>query len=334
MGQYDTTGTKPKFTPSTLANNMNNTANAPIFGLMIEGRDGLYAGVDQRSGMFVSWRKDNKSAFPAPVQVTVAANTTPLPSGSYFDPALGYVDNKLKLFYLDKINSIIMRDLKTTIASNVLTKAELQGNGTAVATLGIRPHSPTPIIDKLGEVRGLLMSGNFGSDSDMYFQASLNNKDTPVKLFDSTQWMNNGGVAGGRFFFANNANYANADVAEVAWLLGSNTALGGTATMTLGCRNAKSVAPVVSIVFLSLNINAGTAAPITLPGFNGAYALAGSILPITNMVGINKDEVAHFSTTVPNTPGLKGKRITIQALSLPKGNVTPTLTNTSTLEFK
>ncbi len=49
MGQYDTTGTKPTFTPSKLANAMNNTANAPIFGLMIEGRDGLYAGAKPAS---------------------------------------------------------------------------------------------------------------------------------------------------------------------------------------------------------------------------------------------------------------------------------------------
>ncbi len=334
MGQYDTTGSSPTFTPSTLANAMNNTSNAPCFGLMIEGRDGLYAAVDQASGIFVSWRQDNKSAFPAPVQVTVAPNTTPLPSGSYFDPALGYVDNMLKLFYIDKVNSIIMRDLQTTITNNVLTKAELQGNGVVVANMSIRAHSPTPIIDKNGEVRGLWMAGNSGSDSDMFFMPSLNTKDAPIKVFDNTAWLNNGGVAGGRFFFVNSANYPIAHSAEVAWLLGSNTVIGGTATMTLGCRNPKTTtAPVVSRVALSLNLNAGTANPIPIPGWNGGYALSGNILIFATMIGLGQDELAHWSQAVPNDPTLKGTRVSVQALSAPQG-IPPTLTNTATLEFK
>jgi hypothetical protein len=56
------------------------------------------------------------------------------------------------------VNSIIMRDLKTTVTNNILTKAELQGNGVAIVTATGMPHSPTPVIDKLGEVRGLWMS--------------------------------------------------------------------------------------------------------------------------------------------------------------------------------
>ena len=155
----------------------------PCFGLMIEGRDGLYAAIDQRTGVFVSWRKDNKSAFPAPVQVTAATSTPVLP-GTYLDPALGYVDNKLKLFYIDKVTSVYMRDLKPTFTNGVLTKAEVQGNGTVVASLAIRSHSPTPIIDKNGEVRGLWMAANAGGDSDMYFMPSLNSLDKPIKLFD------------------------------------------------------------------------------------------------------------------------------------------------------
>ncbi|MHC4078898.1 MAG: hypothetical protein ACYST0_10725 [Planctomycetota bacterium] len=337
MGQYDTTGTKPTFTPSTLANKMNNTVNAPCFGLMIEGRDGLYAALDQKTGVFVSYRKDNKSAFPTPIQVTVAPNTTrPLPP-QWADPALGYVGGKLKLFYADKVNSIIMRDLKTTVVNNVLTKAELQGNGTVVASLTMMSHSPTPITDKGGEVRGLLMGGSpsTSGDSDMYFQASLNNLDKPVKLFDDSLWMNNGGLAGGRVFFAHyvNAAYLSAEVADIAWLVGSNTALGGTATITLGCRNPLSVSPVVSRVALSFKLNAGTRTPIVIPGWNGAYALAGPELIFTNMVAINRDELAHWSQTVPNDTNLKGVRVSIQALSVPQ-SVSPTFTNTATLEFK
>ncbi|MHC4920691.1 MAG: hypothetical protein ACYTKC_14015 [Planctomycetota bacterium] len=336
MGQYDTTGTKPTFTPSTLANKMNSTTSTACFGLMIEGRDGLYAAIDYSNGVFVSYRKDNTSPFPAPLQVTVAPNTTPLPTGSWLDPALGYVGNQLMMFYIDKVNSIIMRNLNTTVFNNILTQAQLQGNGVAVATLTIRPHSPTPIIDRLGEVRGLWMAGSLttSGDSDMYFMPSLNTKDVPIRVFDSTAWMNNGGVAGGRLFFANNeAPNNSASVAEAAWLLGSNTVLGGTATITLGCRNPLSVSPVVSKVALSFNLTAGTRTPIVIPGWNGAYALAGPELIFTNMVGLNRDELAHWSQTVPKDNNLKGVRVSIQALSMPQ-SVSPTFTNTATLEFK
>jgi len=333
MGQYDTTGTTPTFTPSTLANNMNNTAKAHCFGLMIEGRDGLFAGVDWSDGAYASWRKDNKSPFPVPVLITAASGASPLPTQKYIDPAFGYVDNKLKFFYVNYVNSIMMQDFRPTFTSGVLTRAEVTGTAVAVANMTMRPHSPTPIIDKLGEVRGLWMAGNTGTDSDMYFMPSLNTKDTPQQVFDNTLWLNNGGVAGGRLFFANTAVGTSAAIGEVAWLLGSNTALGGTATMTLGVRNSKSLAPAVSRVALSLKLNAGTQTALPIPGWNGAYALAAPIIVFTNMVAIDRDELAHWSQSVPQDNALRGLRVAIQALALPQG-IIPTLTNTATLEFK
>jgi len=333
MGQYDTTGTTPTFTPSTLANNMNNTANARCFGLMIEGRDGLFAAVDWNNGAHMSWRKDNKSAFQVPVMITAASGASPLPTQKYIDPALGYVDNKLKLFYVNYAASIMMQDVRPTFTSGVLTKAEVTGTAVAAATMTTLPHSPTPIIDKLGEVRGLWMATFIGGDSDMYFMPSLNTADTPIKLFDDTLWLNNGGVAGGRLFFATTAVGTSAAVGEVAWLVGSNTALGGTATMTLGCRNSKSVAPVVSKLALSLKLNAGTQAPLPIPGWNGGFALAAPIIVFTNMVAIGKDELAHWSAAVPQDTALRGLRVAVQGLALPQG-LPPTLTNTATLEFK
>jgi hypothetical protein len=333
MGQYDTTGTTPKFTPSTLGNNMNNVSKAHCFGLMIEPRDGLYAAVDWVDGVYLSWRKDNQTAFPAPVKITAASGATPLPARRYLDAAPGYVDKKLKLFYANYAGSIVMQDINPTFSNNVLTKAEVQGPAAPVANLSITPHSPTPIIDKNGEVRGLWMGGSSGSDSDMYFMPSLNAKDTPIKLFDNTQWMNNGGVAGGKLFFANNANGASASVAEVGWLVGSNTTIGGTATMTLGCRNPQGLAPVVSRVALSLKLNAGTQAPVAIPGWNGGFALTGPILIFTTVVGLDRDELAHWSQGVPNDNTLKGLRVAVQGLATPQG-VNPTLTNTATLEFK
>ncbi len=334
MGQYDTTGTTPTFTPSTLANNMNNTSKSPCFGLMIEGRDGLYAAVDWNDGPHMSYRQDNKSAFAVPVKITAASGATPLPTASYLDPSLGYVDNKLKLFYIDRATNIMMQDITPTISNNVLTKADVQGQAVAVANMSIMPHSPTPIIDKNGEVRGLWLAGLSGSDSDMFFMPSLNTLDAPIKVFDNTAWMNNGGVAGGRLFFANTAVGTSASVGEVAWLLGSNTVINGTATMTLGCRNPKTTTgPVVSRVALSLNLNTGTATPIPIPGWNGGYALSGNILIFATMIGLGQDELAHWSQAVPNDPTLKGIRVAVQGLAAPQG-VNPTLTNTTILEFR
>jgi len=334
MGQYDATGTTPTFTPSKLANNMNNTSKSDCFGLMIEGRDGLFSAVDWSDGPYLGYRPNNTSAFQVPVRITVALGGSPLPPAGYVDPAPGYVDNKLKLFYTDTAANILMHDMTATIRNNVLVKAELQGKAVPVVTAGVRPHSPTPIIDQGGEVRGLWMAMNANtSDSDMYFMPSLNPKDIPIKGYDTARWSNNGGVAGGTLFFVDSANYNIANSSEVAWILGSNTPLGGIATITLGCRNSKSSAPVTSYLALSMKVNAGTRSPVTIPGWNGSYALADPILILTTVVSTDKDERAHWSSSVPNRSSLKGQRIAIQALSLP-GGISPTFTNTATLEFR
>ncbi len=332
MGQYDTTGSTPTFKPDHRADKMNNTSKADCFGLMIEGRDGLFASVDWNDGAYLGWRIDNTSAFQTPVKIGAASGATPLP-GTYIDPSLGYVDNKLKLFFTDKVNSIFMQDITPTIQNNVLVRAVMEGKPVAVATLGIRPHSPTPIIDQGGEVRGLWMAANSGNDSDMYFVGGLSTNDKPIKVYDNTGWMNNGGVAGGTLFFVSNDNYNIARNGQVAWLLGSNTSLGSIATMTLGCRDPKNSSSVLSRIALSIKANAGTQTPVSIPGWNGSYALADPILVFTSMSSTDADELAHWSTSVPNQPALKGQRISIQGLCIPQG-VNPTLTNTATLEFK
>ena len=177
------------------------------------------------------------------------------------------------------------------------------------------------------------MASAAGSDSDMFYMPSLNANDTPIKVFDNTAWLNNGGIAGGTLMFANTGVGTSASWGEAAWLVGSNTPVGGTATMTLGCRNSKSAAPVVSKVALSLKLNGGTSTPLPIPGWNGSYALAGPILIFTSMVALDKDETAHWSQSVPQDNNLKGVRVAIQALSSPQG-LPPSLTNTATLEFK
>ena len=90
---------------------------------------------------------------------------------------------------------------------------------------------------------------------------------------------------------------------------------------------------MVSKVALSLKFNTGPQAPLPIPGWNGGFALAGSIIVFTNMVGLGKDELAHWNQTVPQDNALKGLRIAIQGVALPQG-INPTLTNTATLEFK
>jgi hypothetical protein len=279
----------------------------------------------------LSYRPNNTSAFQVPVKITAATGATPLPTAGYVDPAPGYVDNKLKLFYTDLVSNILMQDITPIIRNNVLVKAELQGRAVAVATPGLRPHSPTPIIDKGGEVRGLWMAANANSsDGDMYFMPSLNPKDIPIKRFDTARWSNNGGVAGGRLFFVDSANYNIGLSTDVSWILGSNTPLGGIATITVGCRNLRSTGPLPTHLALSVS---GAQTPVTIPGWNGSYALGGSILVFTSIVSNNRDELAHWSSTVPNHKSLRGVRIAIQGISLPQG-LPPTFTNTAWLEFK
>ena len=335
MGQYDATKTPHTFTPNTQANRMNNTSNGNHFGLMLEPRDALCCAVDQRDGIYFSARKNVASAFPAPVKVSVAPNTPAVPAGFYVDPAAGYVDNKLVLFYTDKVTRIIMRELKLTFDTNGnLTAAQMQAVNT-VSSFTIRPHSPTPMIDKAGNVQGLWMAQNVGGDSDMFFLPGLTSKDVAVKVYDTVAtWLNNGGVAGGRLFFADygttTTRYLAAQVGRVAWLLGSNTSLGGTATMTCGVHNPqRPFKPVVTQVALAL----GVAPPIPFGGFNGMLAVRPPFLLLIRMISFDADETAHWSAPVPNDTRLIGRRIAVQGLSAPTGQ-TFTLTNTATLEIK
>lgn len=335
MGQYDTTGNAPVFKPNTQANAMNDINDGGQFSLMIEPRDGLFATVDRKSGMFISRRLAPNLAFPNPVMLTPQSGT-PAPPGNYLDPAPGYVDGKLHVFYTESATEIHMRELFLTrnTAGN-LSKAEM-GPVKVIVKLSNRPHSPTPLIDRAGNVQGMLMAANSGSDSDIYFLPCLSINEAPILAYDDAGWQNNGGVCGGRIFFAdygaNNETYAR--VSRAAWLMGSNTPIGGNATLTCGVSNPnRPLIPVPVTLAMSLSVNNGTIPGVPIPGWNGMYALAGNIFVFGSMAATDADELAHWQTAVPNNSALVGTRLTVQGLAAVTGEPA-TLTNTATLEIK
>ena len=338
MGQYDATQTPHTFAPNTQANRMNNTSNGEHFGLMVEPRDAMCCAVDQSDGIWFSVRPNVYSAFPSPVRVSFAAGTPGLPMGFYVDPAPCFVDGVLTMIYTDSVSKIIMRDLKLSFTGVTMSGAEMQAVRT-ISTFSIRPHSATPIVDRFGAVRGLWMSQNVGNDSDMYFLPGLTAQDKAIPVYDTvSSWLNNGGICGGRLFFANygtiGARYLAAEVGPVAWLVGSLTSLNGRATMTCGIHNpTRPLQPAITQVAMSFQLNNGVISPVPLGGFNGAFALNPPLSVFATMISTDADETAHWSQTVPNLTALIGIRISIQGLSNVAGQ-NPTLTNTATLEFR
>ncbi|MHC4078170.1 MAG: hypothetical protein ACYST0_06975, partial [Planctomycetota bacterium] len=324
MGQYDTNKTPHTFTANTQANLMNNTANGVNFGLMIEPRDGMCCAVDQRDGIYFSRRLNATGPFPRPVRVSFAPGTPGLPAGNYVHPVPCFLDKTtLVMIYTDRSANVVWRQLKLAFDQNgIIRKAEMQKVN--VITTTTRPHSPTPIIDRNGNVQGLWLAIHSpissGADSDMYFLPGLTPKDKPIKLYDNSGLMGSGGVCGGRLFFANNSppnGNSAASVGRVAWLVGSNTSLGGPATMTCGVHNPKRpLAPFLTRIALSLQLNAGVNAGSAIPGWNGLYALNASILVFSHMLTATADEVAHWTRPVPRDNALIGVRVSVQGISL------------------
>ncbi|MCA8956907.1 MAG: hypothetical protein KDC87_12590 [Planctomycetes bacterium] len=332
MGQYDTNKTPPTFTPTKDANFMNNAFAAPCRTLMNEPRDGTCCTVDQAGGVYFAIRSATNVAYPYPVQVQTAAATPLLPT--YCDSVPCFMDGTLGIIYADAVNrQIVFRELQLSWSGTTLTGAEAQ-KVQVLATTTQAPNSPTPIIDKAGNVQALLLGMGTSTDSDLYFLCGFNAADTPIKVYDTTKLLLRGGVCGGRFFAANedNGNTA-ASVGRVCWMAGSTTPIGKKATITVGASNPqRPFTAAVTQIALSYRLNNGVTSGFPLPGFLGSYALNGTIAVIASaQADIN--EVGYYDVTVPNNTAYVGIRISVQGLTVVPGQL-PALTNTATLAFK
>lgn len=316
MGIYDQAS--DKFTPNTLANAINK-ASTTFFGLSIEPFRGLVAVMD--SPPRVSTRAVFTQPFGAPKALT---NLTSAP-----DPAVGIVGGKLKIFYFGVIGAnqgLVMQDLDPTVP-------KVNGSPVMIAYTprsGGRAHSPTPILGSDGEVEGLLFAENIAQGgSDMYFANDLDPATPNLLVNDSTSWQNNGGVAGGQFFWADSSGYSTAaKVHDVAWMLGDDEIVGGKVDITAAIA-AAIPPPAVTIVLGSDK----TIAPVQIPGIGGELGINPGIVFVLGMAAhVDKTQRGVLSFQLPNDPKLKGVRVALQGVSAYAGK--NTFTNTAWLTVK
>ncbi|MCA8956137.1 MAG: hypothetical protein KDC87_08685 [Planctomycetes bacterium] len=319
LGLFDRTTSPGRFVPTTLANSL---CAAASFGLSIEPRDGLVAAVDHAVGPMVATRSSQGGAFGTPIPV-VAESGPALPA--WVDPAPTYLDGQLVLVYADG-KAIVYRPLMLEYASTgALDYAYLQGQPRVLwSPSSGKAHSPNPIVDGSGAMRGLLCAHAVGSDSDMVFLAGTTPAGDAVVVSDENGWQNNGTLLGGSLLYADSqGGYQAMRRVEIAWLLGSEVAPGSTSTISLG---APANPNTRGLIYLGL----GTTTPLSIPGVRGALGLAAPMLPLLAL-GCDPDGLAHWSWNVPKDPTYRGLRFAIQGATFDNSTAPMVLTNTAPL---
>ena len=107
-------------------------------------------------------------------------------------------------------------------------------------------HSPTPVYGPDGNVKALWHSAVAGgNDSNQLWKADLDPANAPIKVVDTTNWLNNGALGGG-LLYATEVNGQVWDIAS-AWMTGDTVQTGNTATMWITafqrvrpCRSSRS----------------------------------------------------------------------------------------------
>jgi hypothetical protein len=312
--------------------------------LAVFDRFQVQPGPYHHDGVFLAARAADNQPFRTPQRVLNVQGLA-----GWADPSLGYVDGKLKLFYVGIgrasssgpwLQGILMADLVVPASGNPFCK-----DGAVFVEMPRKPatrwiHSPTPIIaaGAKGEVRGLWYAeGDLGAwDSDMYFACDLDPK-TPgqLTLDQGTTWLNTGAILGGTLVCADSTSWATLvrlQEAHGAWLLGDNAPLGGSVTITMGAYSAPG-SPSPATTMLAMGTLLTT--PVALPGAFGQLG----IQPMTwfPQGTANADQLASWGPyPVPNNPALIGT-YHLQGLSVylsPTNTMVRTLTNTATLVIR
>lgn len=332
MGTYDQV--KGTFVPNLYAAALNRPAAMTYsmdFALMLEPRLGRYAVLDHiQSAPVLATRTLFNKPFGAPRMITGVKGISYGPSYFGSDPALGYVGGKLKLFYSATISGkhgVWMDDLDPS-------KPSVSGNPVLVCLPTVASgllSSITPVTGPDGDVEGLYLAdapSSTGADSDMVFADDLDPATPFVKLIDTPGWLNNGGITGGRFHFADDAAPINQAVkqADGAWMLGDVEAPGGTADLFGAAFNDAPGKPLVTIVWLGVGF---APQPIQLPGFFGSFGLdlRGPVLPIGTMSHLDASQTARLSFPLPNDTRLRGS-YALQGLSIQPATGQNVFTNT------
>ncbi len=293
IGKYDQgNGT---WTATTEAAALNpNTGN---FGLMLDST-GKYCVFDRADGVYFSSRSGPGVAFAAPVKVTITL------AGFYVDPALAYEGGKLQLVWTTG-TQVMMQELDIT----TLTAPAVTGTARAIATrIGASGaiHSPSPVHGPDGDIEGLFCAESLGTD--LYFKSNLDPAESAIRVLDTPDWANNGGIAGAHIVYVRASAIRDF---EAGWLTGDVEAPGGT--VDLGAAAPSSKGNAITLLYLSDKV----VAPITLPApFNvGALALNGAVfISLGAIAHKGADQTGSVSFKLPNDPALKGS-IAIQGIS-------------------
>ena len=305
-----------KFTRTTEAAKLNSTGTD--FGLMLDST-GRHAVFDRASGPFYAFRVAPGIAFST---ATAIAGIT----GVFVDPALGRINGKLVLFFIIGPD-IVMQSLDVSnptapkvTGTAVIVAKTMKSGGTA--------NSPTPLIGKDGDTEGLFAADVVSPDNDMTFNADLNPA-TPALMFVNTNgWINNGGVAGGMFTFAN-ANQVSQ--VETAWLVGDDEAIGKIADIT-GAVIKGGATPAITVLFMA----AKEITPLPKIGsFFGNFALdIPTLFVLGSMPHLFANETASISFPIPNDTRLKNISVALQGLSVDTNSGNATFTNTAFLSIR
>lgn len=326
MGTLDEV--KGTFTPNTLAAALND-ASGGNFGLMLHGRFAREAVLDRADGVYYASRASHLVAFPAPKKVQGITQT-------YVDPALGIIGGKLHLIYVDTFTQngqtrsrIIAQEFDSSVprvvpnTAKTITNTSITGSGTIIV------HSPTPILDSLGNMHGLWLAERFGSDSDMFFKGDLTAAHAQQKTVDSGTWLNNGAIGSGRLYFAGSGAIHYVDT---AWLVGDRVPVGSTGRL-VGAVRDQLTGPNVTILLLS----AKPIPAVQVPGIAGKLGLdLGTLFVLGSMVHSDASERVELPVPVPNDAGLKGLIVWLQGLAIDRAGSAEkaTFTSTTTLEVQ
>jgi hypothetical protein len=279
-------------------------------------RTGTIGTLDRPTGPFLSVRPNVTSPWPAPTPITGISNT-------YVDPAPGYVGGQLMLFYVLGAD-IVMQPLDAQNSQVTATPILV------VTNAGGQAHSPTPVYGPDGNVKALWFSIVVGgNDSDQFWKADLDPMTVPIKVVDTTTWLNNGAIGGGILY----GTEVGAQVWDVgaAWMTGDTVQTGGTAMLWITAFQRARPLPVTSITFLSR----GTISPLQVPGISGELGIDPTALLIAGVAAHNPNTgKAALNLPVPNDASLRGAAVPIQSLVVDIGQRTLDFTNTATIAIR
>ncbi|HHI80202.1 MAG TPA: hypothetical protein ENK02_09480 [Planctomycetes bacterium] len=331
IGKYD--ANKQRFTPSLQALALNRVKDDDLLQMDPTGH---YLVLDREEAFYFSSRTKTHLAFQLPVPIAGRVST---PSKKdFFFPSLGWVEGKLKLFWIEPGKGLWMTDLdlsnpkKPKIPSRTAW-VRLTGPGNRSLAFAL------PVTGPDGDVEGFFMRDDTKSpwyENDVVFLEDLNPatpvlsmrvKPKPGIHFDPE------GLKGGFFLGANLSCRKGPSCGQLqlgtSWLLGDVESVGGNLDLFAGIAREKGLG--VMSVFGSLALTKG----IRVPGFFGKFGLSFSpLIPLKFLWFLDASGTAQASLSVPNLSHLKGLRIPIQGLSFLRNQASFTFTNTAWLVLK